>query len=171
MDSTLSNPFLSLETPAPAALEQSEGARSAAERSGSAAGAVAPVPQPDEHPDSQAPVKATRRRFSAADKRAFIRQADACKNPGERGALLRRAGLYSSHLTLWRRQLEKRELAALAPVRRGRKPKAVNPLAGEVKRLTRKLAQAERIIAFQKKVAALLEIPLSDLPGENGEEP
>jgi transposase len=88
--------------------------------------------------------------------------------------LLRREGLYSSHLTAWRRQREQGELNALAPKKRGRKSTA-NPLTEECQRLrkenarlSRRLEQAELIIDVQKKVSALLGISLPEV--KTGEE-
>jgi transposase-like protein len=114
-----------------------------------------------------------RRRFTAEYKRAILKEADRC-SAGEIGALLRREGLYSSHLTGWRRQRDLGELEALSPKKRGRKAKPISPLAKEnerlrreVKALGRRLAQAELIIDVQKKIAGLLGIPLN--PPENGE--
>ena len=85
------------------------------------------------------------------------------------GALLRREGLYSSHLTTWRRQREQGEIAALTPSRRGPKV-VVSPLVKENRalqaanaRLTKKLQNAELIIAVQKKVAALLGNPIPNI--------
>jgi len=108
--------------------------------------------------------KATRRRFSAEYKRKILREADACRQPGELGALLRREGLYSSNLTTWRAQRERGELLGLTPKRRGPAPKAKNPLAPTVaaleRELTRQKARAERaeaLVELQKKVAAFLE--------------
>ena len=88
-------------------------------------------PEPAEgRPDPEVPVKARRRRFSAQYKKKILEEADACKGkPGAVGALLRREGLYSSHLATWRKQREKAELDGLAPKKRGRKAKPVNPLA------------------------------------------
>ena len=57
-------------------------------------------------PDPEVPEKPVRRRFAAEHKRRVLEQADACTEPGQLGALLRREGLYSSHLTTWRRQRE-----------------------------------------------------------------
>src|SRR3989304_4903910 len=92
--------------------------------------------------------KATRRRFSAEYKRSVLREADACRKPGEIGALLRREGLYSSNLVTWRRQREKGELSALSPRKRGPVPKEKNPLAAKVaaleKETARLKARAER---------------------------
>lgn len=120
-------------------------------------------------PDSE--VAAPRRRmFTAEFKRKVLAETDAA-GPGETGALLRRHGLYSSHLTEWRRQRENGELSALAPKKRGRKAAEKNPLTDEVARLQRALkkatARAERaegLVAVQKKLAELLgeELPPED---------
>ena len=102
--------------------------------------------------------KAARRRFTAEYKLRIVRAAERCTSPGAIGALLRREGLYSSHLANWRAQ----QAHSLEPKRRGRKPTA-NPLAARVAQLERetarlhaKLERAEIIIDVQKKVAALL---------------
>jgi transposase-like protein len=112
--------------------------------------------------------KATRRRFTAKYKLHILEQADRCKEPGQIGALLRREGLYSSHLTTWRRQRESGALKALGPRKRGRNAKPQDKqshrlaeLEREVEQLRQKLAQAEIIIDVQKKVSSLLGIPLS----------
>jgi transposase-like protein len=76
----------------------------------------------DPHPDPEVPAKAKRRQFSAEYRMRILREADACKVPGEVGALLRREGLYSSHLVLWRRQREAGALAGTRAKKRG--PKA-----------------------------------------------
>lgn len=121
---------------------------------------------PAESPDPEVPEKPKRRRFSAKYKLDILRQADACREQGELGKLLRREGLYSSHLTTWRRQLEEGSLKALAPKKRGRKPdkdrksKREVQLERENRRLRKKLEQAETIIEIQKKVAALLGNPI-----------
>ena len=102
--------------------------------------------------------KAARRRFTAEYKRRILLEAEA-GGPGEIGALLRREGLYSSHLTLWRRQQARGELAGLAAKKRGPKvdaqAKEVARLKRENERLQVKLEQAEAIIAAQKKLAEL----------------
>ena len=110
-----------------------------------------------------------RRRFTAEYKRSILDQAEAAKEAGTIGALLRREGLYSSHLTTWRRQREQGEIAALTPSRRGPKV-VVSPLVKENRalqaanaRLTKKLKNAELIIAVQKKVAALLGNPIPNI--------
>jgi transposase len=117
--------------------------------------------------DPQVPAKARRRQFSPEYKQRILREAAAASVPGEIGALLRREGLYSSHLITWRRQRERGELAGLSAQRRGRRAKAVNPLAKRVaelerdkRRLERKLEQAELLLDIQKKASRLLEIPL-----------
>ena len=119
-------------------------------------------------PDPEVPAKAQRRRFSAQYKKRVLDEADACKGkPGAIGALLRREGLYSSHLTTWHKQRERGELEGLSSKKRGRKAKAINPLAGKVReleaenrRLKKQLDKAETIIAFQKKLSEMLGIPL-----------
>ena len=107
--------------------------------------------------------KATRRRFSAEYKRKILRETDACTEPGAIGALLRREGLYSSHLTTWRAQRERGELTGLTPKKRGPAPRPKNPLAGKIaaleREVTRQTARAERaeaLVEIQKKVAELL---------------
>lgn len=119
-----------------------------------------------ESPDPEVPEQAKRRRFTAKYKQRILREADACTERGQLGALLRREGLYASHLTTWRRQCDEGSLKGLAPKKRGRKPsknrksKREAQLEGEVRRLRKKLEQAETIIEIQKKVAALLGNPI-----------
>ena len=107
-----------------------------------------------------------RRRFTSQYKLEILRKADACLRPGQLGALLRKEGLYSSHLTTWRRQRED----GLTPKKRGRKAVPVDPqrkrLEQENRRLTTRLQKAEALIDFQKKVAALLQIPLKPMPSD-----
>lgn len=111
-------------------------------------------------PDPEVTDRPRRRTFTADYKRHVLREADAC-GPGEIGALLRREGLYSSHLTDWRRQRESGELEALAPKKRGRKPKhspeqlELERLRKENARLLDQLEKAQLIIDVQKKVARL----------------
>ncbi len=102
--------------------------------------------------------KPTRRRYSAEYKLRILREADASTGPSEIGALLRREGLYSSNLTAWRKQREKRELEGLSQKRRGPLPKERNPLADKVKALERETARlraraerAEGLVELQKK--------------------
>ena len=116
-------------------------------------------------PDPEVPATVQRRRFSAEYRFRILKQADACKQPGEVGALLRREGLYSSLLTNWRRQREAGALREMRGRRRG--PRPVDPrmkqLEAENRRLQRKLQRAETIITLQKKVAEILGIPLTPL--------
>ena len=114
-------------------------------------------------PDPQVLPRAARRRFTAEYKLRILREADACGETGQLGALLRREGLFSSHLTTWRRQRDAGALKALTPKRRGRKPQPADPLAAENERLRRenerltsRLRQAETIIDVQKKVSEIL---------------
>ena len=129
------------------------------------------VPRAAVH-DVEVVAKATRRRFTAAYKRKILRAADACTQPGAIGVLLRREGLYSSHLTTWRAQRERGELLGLAPKRRGPAPKPKNPLMAKVAALEREVTRykarterAEALVALQKKVAELLGIALPQTGG------
>jgi len=119
--------------------------------------------------DPEVPEKARRRRFTAEYKMRILQEVDACSEPGEIGALLRREGLYSSLLVVWRRQRAEGTLEGLKARKRGRKPQPINPLAKKVaelerknKRLEQRLKQAEIIIDVQKKVSQILGGPLSD---------
>jgi len=123
----------------------------------------------DQAPDPEVSDRPVRRKFTAEYKLRILRETEQCP-PGLLGALLRREGLYSSHLTNWRRQWEEAEREALAPQKRGRKAKDVNPLAHRVtelerenERLKQRLAKAEIIIDVQKKISSLLGIS-SNLP-------
>lgn len=116
--------------------------------------------------DVEVMAKAKRRQFSAKEKLRVLKEADAITDVGGIGALLRREGLYSSHLTEWRRARAAGELDALAPRKRGRKAAEVNPLEKEVVELKRALAKAESrarraeaLVDLQKKVAELLGNP------------
>jgi transposase-like protein len=115
---------------------------------------------PSTPPDPEVPERARRRQFTAAYKLRILEEADACAAAGQVGALLRREGLYSSHLVDWRRQRAAGTLAALAPRRRGRPATPASAelirLRQENERLTRQLTAAEAIIDIQKKVSTLL---------------
>jgi transposase len=120
-------------------------------------------------PDPEVPEKAIRRKYPGEYKLKILKEAETCTLPGQLGALLRREGLYSSHLTTWRRQKEQGMLDALAPKRRGPKTLKRNPLTlkvaqleREVQRLQRKLRQAETIIEVQKKISEILQIPIQN---------
>jgi len=136
--------------------EQSETERSEVERR------VAPG-EATTAPDPEVAASAKRRQFTAEYKKRILAEAEAAGEPGTIGAMLRREGLYSSHLTIWRQQRDR----GLIPHRRGPKPKhdplveEVRRLKQEVGRLTQLLARAELIIDVQKKVSLLLGIPLA----------
>jgi len=143
---------------------EAEGARRATGASGPMGTSRAPDPDPE------VPAKVQRRRFPAEYRLRIVKQADACKKPGELGALLRREGLYSSLLTNWRRQREQGALRDLRGRRPGPTPRPVDPrvtqLEAENARLRRKLQRADTIITLQKKVAEILGIPLRPLDND-----
>src|SRR2546430_16868003 len=87
-------------------------------------------------PDPEVLVKAARRHFNAEYKQSILHEVDRCRDEGAIGALLRKEGLYSSHLTTWRRQRDQAVQAALAPHKRGPKP-ARNPWMDEMEKLRR----------------------------------
>jgi transposase-like protein len=115
-------------------------------------------------PDPAVAEKATRRRFSAEYKLRIVLLADACKEPGELGSLLRREGLYSSHLVAWRRQREQLSKPAMAGKKRGPQALAAHPrlrqLERENTRLKHQLERAHLVIDIQKKASTLLGITL-----------
>jgi transposase len=119
---------------------------------------------PEGAPDPEVAERAKRRRFTAEYKLRILREADTCKGHGELGALLRREGLYSSHLATWRRQRDEIAKVGLKSRKRGPKPKGVDPrvkqLERENNRLRRRLEEAETIIDFQKKLSKLLGVSL-----------
>ena len=146
-------------------LERRGDERSEAPRSGGSPTierAVAPV-----SPDPEVPARHARRRFTTAYKLEILRKAEACIRQGELGALLRKEGLYSSHLVTWRQQ----RATGLTPKQRGRKAVPVDPemkkLEQENRRLTTRLKKAEALLDFQKKLSHLLQIPL--IPFESDE--
>ncbi len=123
-------------------------------------------------PDPEVDSRPKRRRFTAAYKARVVEEAEGIRESGQIGALLRREGLYSSHLCKWRDQYRAGGLGALRDDKRGRKA-GKHPLEDEVARLrkenarlTGRLEQAEAIIDIQKKVAAMLGTPLTSVePG------
>ena len=124
----------------------------------------------------EVPEKPQRRRFTAEYKIRILREVEACNGPGDVGALLRREGLYTSHLSAWRQQRERGVLEALAPKRRGPKARRDDPLVTEVAqlrrentRLERKLKQAALVIAIQKKASEMLGIPLKTVEDEEND--
>jgi len=121
-------------------------------------GLVVPTP-----PDPEVKPKATRRTFTAQQKLKILKEADELE-PGELGAFLRRRGLYSSHLSTWRKQREEGQLTGLAPKKRGCPPtppevRQVTELKRELAQLRKKLERAETIIDVQKKLCELLGVP------------
>jgi transposase len=106
--------------------------------------------------------KTARRRFTAEYKQRILTEADSCTEPGDIGKLLRRGGLYSSHLSTWRARREQAVREGLSK-RRGRKVQDKNPLVVEnarlqkdIKHIQERLTQAETIIEVQKKLSQLL---------------
>ena len=117
--------------------------------------------------ETEVVAKARRRRFTAAEKLRVLKEADRCTKSGEVSALLRREGLYSSHLSVWREARKRGELAGLTPRARGRKAKPVDArdrklaeLERENRRLSARLERAEGLIAVQNKVAQILGVQL-----------
>lgn len=116
-------------------------------------------------PNPEVVARAKRRRFTAAFKQKVLAEADAARGSGEIGAVLRRHGLYSSHLTHWRQEREAGIVEGLTPQKRGPKTKITTAtleyqkLQRENERLTEQLRKAEIVIDIQKKVAALLGRP------------
>ena len=127
--------------------------------------------RPATTPKLPKPSKPVRRTFTPEFRLRILRETDKALEsgePGAVGAILRREGIYTSHLSTWRKQREAGALAALTSKKRGPKP-TKSPLADEVARLQRekakleeKLRKAEIIIDVQKKVAALLGNPFTD---------
>jgi len=123
--------------------------------------------QEKNQPDPETVPKAQRRQFTAEYKRRILEEYENCTEAGEKGALLRKEGLYSSYITTWQRQRERGELAGLSPAKRGRRS---DPLADENarlrqenERLKKRLEQAELIIDVQKKVSQMLSVETGDL--------
>ena len=108
-----------------------------------------------------------RRRYTAEEKLRILKAADACKNPGDLGSLLRREGLYSSSISRWRRLRDSGQLKGLRPKRRGPAPREKNPLEDKVaklekenRRLRARAERAEGLVELQKKVSEILGIEL-----------
>jgi len=125
-------------------------------------------------PNPEVPEKASRRNYMAEYKRRILKEAADCKIQGQVGALLRREGLYSSNLTVWRRQVEQGTLDALSTKKRG--PKARKPDLSvrriaeqekEIQKLQAKLKKADLIIDAQKKIAEIFQLLREQKEGEN----
>ena len=99
--------------------------------------------------------KAKRRRFSAEYKQRILKEVDAFTERGQLGALLRREGLYSSHLIEWRGARERGEIAGLTPKKRGPKAAEVNPLARTVAEQQREIAELEASLKRAELVCAV----------------
>jgi len=118
-------------------------------------------------PEVEVVAKAERRRFTAEYKQRILREAAACTKPGEIGALLRREGLYTSHLSAWRQARERGELAGLSPRQRGPQAKRADARDTRIAELERenrqfkaRIERAEALLELQKKVSELLGIEL-----------
>ena len=125
-------------------------------------------------PNPEVVAVAKRRRFSGAEKQRLLEAVDHCKTPEERGALMRREGLYASLMVRWRQERRDAQREALEPQRRGPKPdstlaekRQVEKLTREVTRLQNELGRAHTIIDVQKKLCTLLGLPTAQ---ENGED-
>jgi transposase len=116
-------------------------------------------------PEIEVVAKATRRRFTLEYKRKIVREADGCKTLGAVGALLRREGLYSSHLATWRAARDRGDLLGAwkkrgpAPRITGSRDRFFAEQAREITRWKHRAERAEALVEVQKKVAALLGTP------------
>ena len=120
-------------------------------------------------PDAEVVARPKRRRFTAEYRLQILEEADRCTQPGDLGRLLRREGLYSSHLSAWRKARRDGALKGLSPKKRGAKAKPRNPLEpkvaeleAQVAKLEKELHQARTILDVQEKVAGLLGFSLED---------
>ena len=157
----------------PGGSEPSEGARSGRPPTTAAPSSPSPAPTP---PDPEVSERPVRRQFTAAYKLRILLEADRCKDTNGIGSLLRREGLYSSHLGTWRKQRDDGSLSALAPRKRGRPAEKPHPdtqrLAQserKIKHLERRLKQAEALVELQKKVSEILGIVLPPAPIDEAE--
>ena len=122
-------------------------------------------------PNPEVAAIARRRQFPSEERQRILAAADQCQQPGEIGALLRKEGIYSSHLASWRKQRAAAEREALAPKKRGCKPdpalaetRRFELLERECDRLRRELAKSNLIIDVQKKVSTLLGLLKEEAP-------
>ena len=130
---------------------------------------------PPSVPNPEVAAKPTRRQFTAEYKLRVLRESESLSQPGAIGALLRREGLYSTHLSAWRRQRDRGALTALKALRRGRKPgpghelrQRIAELESAKQRLQERLRQAEAIISAQKKLSEILGLsPAATAPPES----
>ncbi len=123
-----------------------------------------------EAPDPEVIPRAKRKQFSAEYKLRILEEAEQCQEPGQVGALLRREGLYSSHLTRWRQLREAGQLQGVGSRQRGRKSdpqvEELSQLRQENQRLRTQLAQAELVMDVQKKLSQLLGLRNETPSGE-----
>lgn len=128
---------------------------------------------PHPHPirSTEVSPRPTRRRFSAEYKQRVLNEAEACSEKGALGALLRREGLYSSHLAAWRATVLAEGRKGLEPKKRGTKPRPpagegskakIAQLEREVRRLKVRAERAEAMVELQKKISQLLGIALPE---------
>ena len=125
-------------------------------------------------PEVEVAEKPVRRRFDVEYKRRVLKEVDTCVRSGELGALLRREGLYSSHLRTWRAARERGEIAGLAPKRRGPKvvirdgrDRRIAELEREVRGWRARAERAEALVELQKKVSSLLGVALPESEGKS----
>ena len=130
---------------------------------------TAPEPEVIAAPDND---RRQRRRFSAEEKRRILAEADQCTGKGEIAALLRREGLYSSHLAMWRQQLRANGEAGLEPKVTGRKPsrderdRQIEKLERDKAKLERELALARKVIELAGKAHEILGVALPSLEND-----
>ena len=151
--------------------ERSGAERSEAQRSGET-GKTGDAPASPPRLNTEVPDKPKRRSFTADYKKRILSEADAAAAPGAIGALLRREGLYSSHLTTWRQEraagIDQAFSKKRGPkVRRNAMAEENDKLRRQNERLTEKLRKAELIIEVQKKVAALLGNTMTETNAED----
>jgi transposase len=117
-------------------------------------------------PDPEVVSKPQRRRYTADYKMKILQEYDACEQPGEKGALLRREGIYSSNISTWRRQYNQGGVDGLSEIKQGPQvdpqTKENKMLRQENEQLKKRLQQAEMIIEVQKKVSRILELELNE---------
>lgn len=151
--------------------DRSEAERSEAQRSGET-GKTGAAPDAPPRVDAEVPAKAKRRSFTAEYKKRILAEADEATEPGAIGALLRREGLYSSHLTTWRQEraagIEQAFTKKRGPIaRRSAMTEENAKLRRQNERLTEELRKAKLIIDVQKKVAALLGQTMPEIDPED----
>lgn len=119
-------------------------------------------------PDPETLEKPKRRRYTAQYKKRILEELDSFTKPGQKGALLRREGLYSSTVANWRKQRNEAGFASLKPKKRGPKScknpseqKRIKELERENRKLQKKLDRANLLLDIQKKISQLTGIPLT----------